>query len=131
VRNDSSRGDTLFVRPDLSQFTRMSSGLLYRDVRLGTGTPATDFRELALEYNGWLENGTMFDSSRRRDSLFLFTLARDRVIPGWEMGLLGMRAGGRRILHVPPSLAYGPDGRPPVIPPAATLIFDIELHSVR
>jgi peptidylprolyl isomerase len=129
--SDSSRVDTTFVRPDLSKFVRQTSGLMYRDVTIGAGIAVTDSREVELHYAGWLENGTLFDSSLRRDQSFTFVFGQGRVIPGWEQGLRGVRAGGRRILVIPPELAYGPDGQPPTIPANATLIFDIQLIAVR
>jgi FKBP-type peptidyl-prolyl cis-trans isomerase FkpA len=123
--------DSIFVVPDLGRFTRTPTGLQYFDEEIGTGAVATDLREVEVHYVGMLENRTIFDSSLRRDSTFTFTLGMAAVIPGWDQGVRGMRVGGRRILVIPHTLAYGPDGRPPVIPPRATLIFNVRLVSIR
>ena len=128
---DSIRVDTTFVKPDPNLFTRLNSGLMYRDVIMGTGTVVSPQRQLEIHYSGWLENGMMFDSSFRKGTVFRFTLGRDPVIPGWETGLLGMKAGGRRTLVIPPSLAYGAAGAGNTIPPNATLVFEVWLVSVR
>jgi FKBP-type peptidyl-prolyl cis-trans isomerase len=83
-----------------------------------------------VHYTGWLENGTEFDSSRRRDEPFGFPLGVGYVIPGWDQGVVGMRVGGKRKLTVPPELGYGARGAGRVIPPNATLIFEVELLDI-
>ena len=83
-----------------------------------------------VHYVGTLENGTEFDQSKKRGTPIDYELGAGRVIKGWDQGEVGMKVGGKRKLTIPGSLAYGPMGRPPVIPPNATLIFDIELLEV-
>jgi FKBP-type peptidyl-prolyl cis-trans isomerase len=104
---------------------------MYYDVTIGTGQPAVDLREVEIHYTGRLESGQIFDSSHRRGTPLKFPLGQGRVIPGWDQGVRGMRVGGRRILVIPPSLAYGAQGAPPEIPPNATLTFSLTLVSVR
>ncbi|RMF82079.1 MAG: FKBP-type peptidyl-prolyl cis-trans isomerase, partial [Planctomycetota bacterium] len=84
---------------------------------------------VSVHYTGWLVNGKKFDSSRDRGKPISFPL--NRVIPGWSEGVSMMKVGGRRLLVIPPELGYGPGGRPPVIPPNSTLIFDVELLEVQ
>jgi len=107
------------------------------DLRVGTGTEATAGRTITVNYTGWLyaagaadNKGTQFDSSVGR-APFSFVLGRGQVIAGWDQGVAGMRVGGQRRLVIPPSLAYGSAGSPPVIPPNATLVFDVELLTVQ
>ncbi len=85
---------------------------------------------MSVHYEGWLPNGTKFDSSRDRNDPFVFQLGAGFVIQGWEEGVAGMRVGGIRKLVIPPHLAYGEAGVPPTIPGNATLVFDIELLDV-
>ena len=106
------------------------------DLRVGTGTEATNGRTTSVNYTGWLYNpsgpdgkGTQFDSSSGRGP-FTFVLGGNGVISGWNRGVLGMRVGGQRRLVLPPELAYGASGNGP-IPPNATLVFDIELLDAR
>ena len=106
------------------------SGLKYWNIRVGTGSKAIDGMNVMVHYTGWLANGKKFDSSVDRKQPFQFTMGRGQVIPGWEEGVTGMRAGGRRQLLVPPALAYGTSGFGTSIPPGATLIFDIQLLAV-
>jgi FKBP-type peptidyl-prolyl cis-trans isomerase FkpA len=104
------------------------SGLKYADISAGSGTLCTGRGQTAIvHYTGWLENGTKFDSSKDRDAPFSFPVARHYVIAGWDEGVVGMRVGGVRKLTVPPGLGYGERGAGGVIPPNATLIFEIEL----
>ena len=116
---------------DTSDMTKTASGLNYDDVQQGQGATAARGQTVAVHYTGWLPNGTKFDSSRDRGDPFLFTLGAGQVIPGWDEGVAGMKVGGRRKLVLPPALAYGAAGAPPVIPPDATLVFDVELLEVR
>ncbi len=103
----------------------------------GTGAVARAGDEATVQYTGWLADGTMFDSSRVRNQPFNFTIGAGQVIPGWDEGVPGMAAGGQRKLIIPASLAYGAQGQTDpstgatVIPPNATLVFEIELISVK
>ena len=84
-----------------------------------------------MHYTGWLTDGTKFDSSRDRGQPFEFAIGTGRVISGWDVGVASMRVGGKRRLVIPASMGYGSRGAPPVIPPDASLIFDVELLGVR
>ena len=110
-------------------------GLKYKDTTVGTGAEAHKRAVVAVHYTGWLQNadgsvGDKFDSSRDRNEPLNFPLGVNYVIPGWEMGILGMKVGGVRELVIPPSLGYGAMGAGGVIPPNATLIFEVELLEV-
>lgn len=107
-----------------------ASGLRYIDEVVGSGETPTTGRSVTVHYTGTLENGTEFDSSVRKGQPYTFRLGVDPVIQGWVEGLSTMKAGGKRRLIIPASLAYGAAGRPPLIPPNATLLFDIELFGV-
>jgi FKBP-type peptidyl-prolyl cis-trans isomerase len=115
---------------DLNAMTQTASGLYYQDVQVGAGTEATAGDSATVHYEGFLRNGTKFDSSRDRDQPFSFQLGVGDVIPGFDQAVFGMREGGIRKVVLPPNLAYGESGAPPVIPPNSTLVFDIELLSV-
>jgi len=118
--------------PELSDKAHTTeSGLKYEDTTAGTGDECKTDMLVSVHYTGYLEDGTMFDSSAERAQPIEFSLGAREVIPGWDEGIAGMKVGGKRILVVPPELAYGADGRPPVIPPNATLIFDVELTAVK
>jgi FKBP-type peptidyl-prolyl cis-trans isomerase len=106
------------------------SGLRYTDLDCGAGNEAIDGSAVTVHYEGRLEDGTPFDSSRRRGEPFTFVLGDGRVIPGWEEGIEGMLTGGVRRLILPPELAYGDDGYPPIVPGGATVLFEIELREV-
>jgi FKBP-type peptidyl-prolyl cis-trans isomerase FkpA len=109
----------------------VSSTLLTQDLVVGAGPEARGPGQfVTVHYTGWLENGTEFDSSRRRDEPFGFPLGVGYVIPGWDQGVVGMRVGGKRKLTVPPELGYGARGAGRVIPPNATLIFEVELLDI-
>ena len=111
--------------------TSTDSGLRYEDSRIGDGTLCTGRGQTAIvHYTGWLEDGTKFDSSRDRDDPFSFPVDCGYVIPGWDEGVQGMQVGGIRKLTVPPQLGYGERGAGDVIPPGATLIFEIELLEI-
>ncbi len=103
------------------------SGLRYWDIVAGKGEPAIKGHAVKVLYRAWVENGKEFASTISDGKPSIFTLGVGQVIPGWEEGVEGMKVGGRRQLRIPPSLAYGAAGVPPVVPPNATLIFDVEL----
>jgi peptidylprolyl isomerase len=105
--------------------------LIIDDEQIGNGTEATKGKTVVVNYVGTLyPSGEQFDSSLERNEPFRFRLGARQVISGWDKGVAGMKVGGRRILIIPPNLAYGPSGVPPVIPPNATLKFEIELLGV-
>jgi len=112
--------------------------LIRQDVRVGTGAEAQSGRTVTVHYTGWLfdasradQKGAKFDSSRDRNEPFSFNLGAGEVIQGWDQGVAGMRVGGQRTLTIPPDLGYGARGAGGVIPPNATLLFDVELLEVR
>jgi len=107
------------------------SGLKYVDQVVGTGEVAVAGKTANVHYTGWLENGKKFDSSVDRGQPFSFPLGAGRVIKGWDEGVQGMKVGGKRKLTIPSDLGYGSRGAGGVIPPNATLVFDVELLGVR
>ncbi|MBZ5523075.1 MAG: FKBP-type peptidyl-prolyl cis-trans isomerase [Acidobacteriia bacterium] len=107
------------------------SGLQYWDIRVGTGAVAEKGKKVVVQYTGWLTDGKKFDSSVDRYRPFVFVLGAGGVIRGWDEGVAGMKAGGKRQLRIPPELGYGAKGMPDAIPPNATLIFDIDLLDVK
>ena len=114
--------------------TTTASGLIIEDLALGEGTEATAGSNVSVHYTGWLfdegDKGRKFDSSKDRGDPFEFPLGAGRVIKGWDEGVQGMKVGGRRELTIPPALGYGARGAGGVIPPNATLIFEVELLGV-
>ncbi|WP_243371631.1 FKBP-type peptidyl-prolyl cis-trans isomerase [Geotalea sp. SG265] len=106
------------------------SGLSYTDLVPGSGPSPTAGKPVKVHYTGWLENGTKFDSSLDRGEPFVFTIGAGQVIPGWDEGVMTMKVGGKRKLIIPPQLGYGAAGAGGVIPPNATLIFEVELLDV-
>ncbi|MEM7066107.1 MAG: FKBP-type peptidyl-prolyl cis-trans isomerase [Cyanobacteria bacterium P01_B01_bin.77] len=110
--------------------TTTDSGLMYEDLEVGTGALPVQGQAVTVHYTGTLENGEKFDSSRDRNRPFSFTIGVGQVIKGWDEGVSTMRVGGRRKLVIPPELGYGARGAGGVIPPNATLIFDVELIRV-
>jgi peptidylprolyl isomerase len=115
---------------DLAQMTRTDSGLCYQDVQEGTGEVAAAGDNVQVHYTGWLPDGSKFDSSVDRGTPLPLRIGMGEVIRGWDEGIVGLRQGAKRKLVIPPDLAYGPGGSPPVIPPNATLVFDVELVQV-
>ena len=112
--------------------------LIRQDDRVGTGAEAQSGRVVTVHYTGWLydaaradHKGAQFDSSRDRNEPFSFNLGAGEVISGWDEGVAGMKVGGRRMLTIPPGMGYGARGAGGVIPPNATLLFDVELLDVR
>ena len=117
--------------------TTTASGLQYEDTVEGTGATATAGQHVKVHYTGWLydptadkNRGSMFDSSKRRGQPFDFGLGQGMVIRGWDEGVQGMKVGGTRVLTIPPELGYGARGAGGVIPPNATLIFEVDLLGV-
>ena len=103
------------------------NGLTYKDVTEGTGAEAKKGDQVSVHYTGWLMDGTKFDSSKDRGDPFEFPLGAGHVIKGWDEGVAGMKIGGKRTLIIPAALGYGARGAGGVIPPNATLKFDVEL----
>ena len=112
-------------------FTTTASGLQFEDTFVGTGAEAAPGRNVTVHYTGWLfengEQGAKFDSSKDRGEPFMFPLGGGMVIKGWDEGVKGMKEGGQRTLIIPANLGYGARGAGGVIPPNATLKFDVEL----
>jgi FKBP-type peptidyl-prolyl cis-trans isomerase len=126
------------VRPNTNAPTKVTgdgvktdSGLQYWDIKVGTGEAAKDGSHVKVHYTGWLTTGRKFDSSVDANQPYEFTLGKGEVIKGWDEGVAGMKVGGKRQLRIPPDLAYGAEGHPKVIPPNATLIFDVQLLTVK
>ena len=115
---------------DDSDYTMTESGLKYKDVEVGTGDSPDPRQLVSVHYTGTLINGKTFDSSLKRGEPFTFPIGAGRVIKGWDEGVATMKVGGKRQLVIPPNLAYGDRGVPGVIPPNATLIFDVELLDI-
>jgi len=116
----------------------MGHQLMKQDAKAGTGAEAAPGRQVQVHYTGWLydegtadHKGRKFDSSRDSNEPFSFRLGAGQVISGWDQGVAGMRVGGQRTLTIPPDLGYGAQGAGGVIPPNATLVFDVELLDVK
>ena len=115
----------------MSETITTESGLQYVDLELGTGKSPLSGQGVVVHYTGTLEDGTKFDSSVDRNKPFSFTIGIGRVIPGWDEGVMSMKIGGKRRLIIPSDLGYGAQGAGGVIPPNATLLFDVELLEIR
>jgi len=112
---------------DPSKFQEKASGLRIHDFEVGSGQMPKVGENVSVHYTGWLENGTKFDSSHDRGEPISFILGQGQVIAGWDEGIKSMKVGGKRQLVIPPKIAYGERGAGGVIPPNATLIFEVEL----
>jgi peptidylprolyl isomerase len=117
------------VNPD--DYATTESGLMYYDIEKGDGDTPEIGQTVVVHYSGWLEDGTLFDSSIKRGEPFSFALGQGGVIAGWDEGLSTMKVGGKRQLVIPPDLGYGDAGAGAVIPPGATLIFEVELLAIQ
>jgi FKBP-type peptidyl-prolyl cis-trans isomerase len=117
--------------PPTPKTVTTATGLKYVDLEVGTGAKPKKGQHVIVHYTGWLTNGKKFDSSVDRNESYSFVLGAGKVIKGWEEGVASMRIGGKRKLTIPPSLAYGAKGMPGVIPPNATLIFEVQLLRIR
>ncbi|MDJ0509094.1 MAG: FKBP-type peptidyl-prolyl cis-trans isomerase [Crocosphaera sp.] len=116
---------------DLEKAVTTESGLKYIDLKEGEGASPTKGQTVTVHYTGTLENGKKFDSSRDRNQPFSFKIGVGQVIKGWDEGVASMKEGGQRILIIPSELGYGARGAGGVIPPNATLVFDVELLGVK
>jgi FKBP-type peptidyl-prolyl cis-trans isomerase FkpA len=114
---------------NLDSMTMLKDGLYVKDMVVGDGPRADSGDIVYVQYTGWLPSGTKFDSSRDTGKPFSVAIGYGRVIKGWDQGVVGMHVGGRRLLVIPPGLAYGMRRRGP-IPANSTLVFDIELDSL-
>ena len=110
--------------------TTSPTGLIVEEVVVGQGNLASSGQQVKVHYTGWLTDGTKFDSSKDRGDPFVFPLGEGHVIKGWDEGVQGMKVGGTRKLTIPPALGYGSRGAGGVIPPNATLVFEVELLGV-
>jgi peptidylprolyl isomerase len=113
-----------------SKTVTTASGLKYTDVKVGSGASPVKGKQVKVHYTGTLENGKKFDSSVDRNEPFSFAIGVGQVIAGWDEGVMGMKVGGKRKLIIPAKLGYGAGGAGGVIPPNATLLFDVELLDV-
>jgi FKBP-type peptidyl-prolyl cis-trans isomerase len=109
---------------------KTDSGLQYWDIKVGTGDEAKSGDHVKVHYTGWFTTGKKFDSSVDAHQPYSFTLGQGNVIKGWDEGVAGMKVGGKRQLRIPPELAYGENGYKGIVPPNATLIFDVQLLAV-
>lgn len=107
-----------------------ATDLIIEELQVGSGDEATSGQNVTVHYTGWLTNGTKFDSSVDRGDPFSFRLGAGQVISGWDQGVAGMKVGGKRKLTIPPHMGYGARGAGGVIPPNATLVFEVELLEV-
>lgn len=124
---ETSQGEETSDAPEVASAT----GLKHQDLKVGDGPEAVSGKTVEVHYTGWLEDGTKFDSSLDRGEPFSFRLGAGEVIEGWDQGVAGMKVGGKRKLTIPPELGYGQEGAGGVIPPGATLVFEVQLLGVR
>ena len=130
---DSNQADASALGGPMSadKIQILASGLRITDLEVGSGPEATAGQTVVVHYRGTLENGKQFDASYDRGKPFSFPLGRGQVIKGWDEGVQGMKVGGKRKLVIPPELGYGTRGAGGVIPPNATLIFEVELLDIK
>ena len=114
-----------------SAMKKTPSGLQYEDLVAGSGNTPSPGKQVTVHYTGWLTNGTKFDSSLDKNQPFTFTIGKGEVVPGWDEGVMTMKLGGKRKLIIPPELGYGAAGAGGVIPPNATLVFEVILLDIR
>ena len=119
------------IKKEEAKVTTTASGLKIEELKVGTGAEAVAGKTVLVHYTGTLTDGKKFDSSRDRGTPFSFGLGRGQVIKGWDEGVAGMKVGGQRKLTIPAELGYGARGAGGVIPPNATLMFDVELIEVK
>jgi FKBP-type peptidyl-prolyl cis-trans isomerase len=127
---DRTAGGAAKTSSTTAKMTTLPSGLKYVDLKIGKGESPKSGQTVVVNYTGTLQDGTKFDSSLDRHEPFKFVLGQGQVIPGWDEGIATMKPGGKRKLVIPPDLAYGASGQPPVIPANATLNFDVDLLRV-
>ena len=130
VQNEGKQIPAVQDQAKTAGMVKTPSGLAYADLKIGTGPQPVAGKPVKVHYTGWLENGTKFDSSVDRKEPFVFIIGVGQVVPGWDEGVMTMRVGGKRKLVVPPQLGYGERGAGGVIPPNATLTFEVELLDV-
>ncbi len=128
IKNEIKAGQNIRIPADA---LTSASGLRYVDIVQGNGPVPQSGQTVVVHYTGWLMNGKKFDSSLDRNKPFQFVLGAGQVIPGWEEGIKTMHVGGKRRLFIPYQLAYGEQGYPPVIPPKAMLVFDVQLLEIK
>lgn len=116
--------------PESSESSTPTDSLVVEDEVIGEGPAAKSGDVVTVHYTGWLTDGTKFDSSLDRNQPFAFVLGQRQVIAGWDQGVAGMKVGGKRKLTIPPDLGYGARGAGEVIPPNATLVFEVELLQI-
>jgi len=120
-----------FAAQNAARTVTTPSGLQYVDIVVGKGAAPVPGKQVTVHYTGILKNGKKFDSSVDRKEPFTFIIGVGQVIPGWDEGVMSMKVGGKRKLTIPPNLGYGAQGAGGVIPPNATLLFDVELLDVK
>lgn len=130
IQTHEQTAATIVTNPLPTMNNEDNTQLTIKVLAEGIGAAAQNGQRISVAYTGKLTDGTIFDSSIPRGEPFVLTLGAGEVIPGWEIGLLGMKVGEKRELTIPPELAYGKNGFPGLIPENATLIFDVELLAI-
>jgi FKBP-type peptidyl-prolyl cis-trans isomerase len=131
IKSQSNTTNRNQQSPTMESTQDPQQSLVITDITEGSGPESKNGDTLVVHYVGTLQDGTKFDSSRDRGTPFSFTLGEGKVIRGWEEGMLGMKAGGKRTLVIPPELGYGAYGAGAIIPPNATLTFEVELLEIQ